>query len=78
MIMSACGRGAGGGYPGFSSCSWGIRTGVEIPPGYTVSVDTFVYRVSCVCVCVCFFLKVILLSSSHLETREEGNGKANC
>lgn len=49
----------------------------KFPQVSTLSVYTFVYGVSC----VFFFFpsdKSDFLSSSHLETREEGNGRANC
>lgn len=47
----------------------------KFPQVSTLSLYTFVYGVSC------FFFpsdKSVFLSSSHLETREEGNGRANC
>lgn len=50
----------------------------KFPQVSTLSVYTFVYGVSCV---FFFFFpsdKSDFLSSSHLETREEGNGRANC
>lgn len=76
MIMSACGR-VGAKVPWLSLlflANWN-RCG-NSPKLHSASLHVCIQ--SFVSVCVFFPLKVILLLSSHLETREEGNGKANC